>query len=300
MARIYVNNYSAGIVNALTDVSTSINVSTATGLPTLTGSQYYHLTLSNGITSEIVKVTARTTTTLTVVRAQESTTAISWAAGTPITMRFTASSVADSNGNTSANNYIPDYTTTATAAGTTTLTVASTQLQFFTGSTTQTVLLPVTSTLTALGFSYKIVNNSSGVVTVSSSGSNTILAMSANTAAIFTCILLSGTTAASWSYEYTTNGVAVSGAALTKTDDTNVTLTLGGSPSTALITATSITAGWSGLLAIARGGTGVSAATTSPTADKFAAWDTSKNLSANNFLEGWTTTATAAGTTTLA
>ncbi|KKW92686.1 hypothetical protein [Sphingobium chungbukense] len=49
---------------------------------------------------------------------------------------------------------------------------------------------------------------------------------------------------------------AVSGVALTKTDDTNVTLTLGGSPSTALVAATSLTLGWSGTLAVARGGTG--------------------------------------------
>jgi hypothetical protein len=49
-----------------------------------------------------------------------------------------------------------------------------------------------------------------------------------------------------------------SGAALTKGDDTNVTLTLGGSPSTALVNAASITAGWTGTLAPARGGTGVS------------------------------------------
>lgn len=46
-------------------------------------------------------------------------------------------------------------------------------------------------------------------------------------------------------------------AALTKTDDTNVTLTLGGSASTALLNAASITAGWSGQLSAARGGTGI-------------------------------------------
>ena len=46
-------------------------------------------------------------------------------------------------------------------------------------------------------------------------------------------------------------------AALTKTDDTNVTLTLGGTPSTALLQATSITAGWTGTLSGTRGGTGV-------------------------------------------
>lgn len=46
------------------------------------------------------------------------------------------------------------------------------------------------------------------------------------------------------------------GAALTKTDDTNVTLTLGGSPSTALVNAASLTLGWTGQLAVSRGGTG--------------------------------------------
>lgn len=47
-----------------------------------------------------------------------------------------------------------------------------------------------------------------------------------------------------------------SGAALTRVDDTNVTLTLGGTPTTALLAATSITAGWSGTLAASRGGFG--------------------------------------------
>ena len=46
-------------------------------------------------------------------------------------------------------------------------------------------------------------------------------------------------------------------AALSKTDDTNVTMTLGGSPSTALVNAASIALGWSGTLAVSRGGIGV-------------------------------------------
>ena len=50
-----------------------------------------------------------------------------------------------------------------------------------------------------------------------------------------------------------------SGAELSKTDDTNVTLTLGGTPTTALLTATSVTVGWTGTLAVSRGGTGISA-----------------------------------------
>jgi hypothetical protein len=57
-------------------------------------------------------------------------------------------------------------------------------------------------------------------------------------------------------------GSDVTGAALTKTDnDTNVTLTLGGTPETALLRAASLTLGWSGQLAVSRGGTGASTLT---------------------------------------
>jgi len=93
------------------------------------------------------------------------------------------------------------YTTTATAAGTTTLLLASNNQQFFTGSTTQTVVLPVTSTL-VLGLSYLIVNNSTGVLTVQSSGLNTITLIPAGAAVRCTCILITGTTAASWSFAF--------------------------------------------------------------------------------------------------
>ena len=45
-------------------------------------------------------------------------------------------------------------------------------------------------------------------------------------------------------------------AALTRTNDTNVTLTLGGTPGTALAQPVSLTLGWTGTLSTARGGTG--------------------------------------------
>lgn len=53
-------------------------------------------------------------------------------------------------------------------------------------------------------------------------------------------------------------GAPYTAAALTKTDDTNVTLTLGGTPATALLQAASLTLGWTGTLAPSRGGLGVS------------------------------------------
>lgn len=109
----------------------------------------------------------------------------------------------DASKNMSANSFIPGYTTTVTSASPVVLTVASTWQQYFTGSTTQTVTLPVTSTL-VLGQSYFIVNNSSNTTTVNSSGGNAVQVMTANTTALVTCILTSGTTAASWSVDYTT------------------------------------------------------------------------------------------------
>jgi hypothetical protein len=129
-----------------------------------------------------------------------------------VTIAPTASSWAgwDANSNLSANSHINGYATTATAAGTTTLTVASAFQQYFTGTTTQTVVLPVTSTL-VLGQSFSITNNSTGIVTVQSSGANNILAMSAGATAVYTCILTSGTGIASWNANY------VAGATVTPT-----------------------------------------------------------------------------------
>lgn len=53
----------------------------------------------------------------------------------------------------------------------------------------------------------------------------------------------------------------LTGTALTKTNDTNVTLTLGGSPTTALVNAASLTLGWTGQLGVTRGGTGLATTT---------------------------------------
>lgn len=93
------------------------------------------------------------------------------------------------------------YATTATAAGTTTLTVDSPYQQYFTGSTTQTIVLPDVTTL-ALGLGYSIANKSTGVLTVQSSGLNAIINIPSQATVTFTCILITGTTAASWAYAF--------------------------------------------------------------------------------------------------
>ncbi len=67
--------------------------------------------------------------------------------------------------------------------------------------------------------------------------------------------------AADW-ITFNAKQAALTPAALTKSNDTNVTLTLGGTPGTSLLQATSLTLGWTGLLAEARGGTGLSSIAT--------------------------------------
>lgn len=77
--------------------------------------------------------------------------------------------------------------------------------------------------------------------------------------------------------------VKATGADLTKVDDTNVTLTLGGTPTGALLKATSITLGWSGTIAAARLNANVVQAITNDT-------NVTGSITAQNLTIGWTGT----------
>ena len=94
------------------------------------------------------------------------------------------------------------YTSTATATGITVLTNASTQYQLFTGTLTQTITLPVTSTL-GTGWSFHIVNNSTGNLTVNSSGGNLVTTIISGVTVMVTCIGTTLTTAADWEAGFT-------------------------------------------------------------------------------------------------
>lgn len=109
--------------------------------------------------------------------------------------------------------------------------------------------------------------SSGGTVTSFSSGNlsplfTTSVATSTTTPAL--SFSLSNAGANTWFGNSTGSSAAPSYnslAALTKTDDANVTLTLGGTPATALAKAVSLTLGWTGQLSVARGGTGASTLT---------------------------------------
>lgn len=93
---------------------------------------------------------------------------------------------------------IMGYTSTATAAGFTSLDNTSSYYQQFTGSTTQTVVMPNTATLLT-GWTYHIVNNSTANVTANTfANAATLMVIPANTTAMVTCIDTTSNTATGW------------------------------------------------------------------------------------------------------
>ena len=104
--------------------------------------------------------------------------------GTGVTASSGANSVVlrDANQNTALNNIFRNITSTVSAAGTTTLTAASSFTQVLTGSTTQTFKLPDATTLTN-GASFQFNNNSTGNLYIVDYGSNAIDTVAAGGAA---------------------------------------------------------------------------------------------------------------------
>lgn len=141
--------------------------------------------------------------------------AVNWGAGTRTVFVTWPADAANLN-----------WSTTATAGGTTTLTNQSSYFQFFTGTNTQTVQLPVVSTI-AQGWTYHITNNSTGNLTVNSSGGNLVITVIPGTTVMVTCILITGTTAASWEAGYTDfSTITGTGGAVLATSPTVTNLSL--------------------------------------------------------------------------
>jgi hypothetical protein len=110
----------------------------------------------------------------------------------------------DANGNYQVNNVTENVTTTPTAGTTTTLTVASSAIQQFTGSSTQTLVLPNATTLVN-GTQYFVTNRSSGAVTVNMNGGSLLQTLAPSSYGIFT-LINNGTAAGVWDAAYTSGG----------------------------------------------------------------------------------------------
>jgi hypothetical protein len=93
----FTNNAASTLASSILIGATSLTVAAGTGglFPTLTGSNFFYCTLQNtaGTTIEIVKVTARSTDTFTIVRAQEGTAASAFALGDKVELRLTAGEI---------------------------------------------------------------------------------------------------------------------------------------------------------------------------------------------------------------
>lgn len=267
---------------------------------------------------------------------------------TPIDGSVTAAKFDPTLYSSSANAFIPISASTVTAAGTTTLSNADKRVQVFTGTTTQTVLLPTTGVVA--GQQYTIVNQSTGAVTVQSSGANAIVVLNANKIGVFTAVVATPTTAANWIANAPTPSTVVSTVAMrdangnllavnfvvfpasTVTAAGTTTLTIastavqvftGSSTQTVLLPTTGVVAGQTytivnqstGVVTVQSSGANTITTLAANTVGIFAAavstpttaanWltlgvrDGNNNASANAFIPGFTTTATAGGTTTL-
>jgi len=114
MVMKFTNNATSTLAAGINSSVTSLTVATGQGalFPALGAGDYFYCTLTNAVgTIEIVKVTARSTDTFTITRAQDGTTAASWSTGDKVELRLVSASLNDlpkldeANTFTGANNY---------------------------------------------------------------------------------------------------------------------------------------------------------------------------------------------------
>jgi len=94
MSQLFSNNAESTLSAALSDSATTATVADGSVFKAPTGGDFELLTLLAAGVYEIVKVTARDSNTMTIVRAQEGTTAQNWASGTRVFAGVTAGSLA--------------------------------------------------------------------------------------------------------------------------------------------------------------------------------------------------------------
>ena len=94
----FTNNASTTVATAINTTATSLVVASAAGFPALSGSgDYCYLTIQQaaGTNVEVVKATALSSNTFTIVRAQDGTSAGSWSVSDVVELRVTAALLTD-------------------------------------------------------------------------------------------------------------------------------------------------------------------------------------------------------------
>ena len=103
--RIHANNFSTTLNGSITNVATTLVVTSATGFPSVGGGVTANISVQNGTTIEIMTVTATSGTTFTVTRGAEGTSASAFASLSTVELRVTADSIdrkLDTNGGASS------------------------------------------------------------------------------------------------------------------------------------------------------------------------------------------------------
>lgn len=101
MGLLFANNAASSLASAITSTATTVGIQTADAVlfPAFTAADdHYMLVIEDRnhspVLREIVRVTASTGASLTVIRGQEGTTALGWAAGVSVSNRLTAGALA--------------------------------------------------------------------------------------------------------------------------------------------------------------------------------------------------------------
>ena len=91
----YSNNAETTLSSGINNSTTSISVASSSSFPAITGSDYFYATIDDATNLEIVKVTAVSGTTWTVVRAQDDTTARAFSSGDTVELRINTAMLTD-------------------------------------------------------------------------------------------------------------------------------------------------------------------------------------------------------------
>lgn len=136
----FANNAATTLASGITNTATSLTVASASAFPAITGSQYFYCTLIDAATNsviEIIKVTAVSGTTFTVVRAQDGTTASAYLAGDKVELRLVRANLNDFPKLDESNTFTGQVTATQLAASNGVILNATTATNNFTVPTGQ-------------------------------------------------------------------------------------------------------------------------------------------------------------------
>lgn len=95
MTRLYSNNFSTTLNGAITDVATSMTLTSVTGFPAVGSGDTAQVTLTDGTNIEVVTATAIAGSVITITRAQEGTSGTAFADADTVEIRITALSHTD-------------------------------------------------------------------------------------------------------------------------------------------------------------------------------------------------------------